>query len=246
MKGPEPVELCVRLQSIEQRDTARRAVRASDGDCATDAHHGSGIVHFEESVQDGDLGPVGLVRGGGLGVHGRDRRLDRVQTGVCLCRSVFRERDALGDERPVPEPAILVIQRNRSAVGVESSRPAGLGEQQKGEQSGRLGVGEQCAQGAREGDGLAGEIVADVRVPGRAREPLGEQQVDDSQDPAEPTREIALARRRERNTQRADPLLGAHDSLLGRRYRDQQRMRDLRGGQPGDEPEGERDPVLGA
>ncbi len=145
----------------------------------------------------------------------------------------LQDVDALGDHRGVPSGAVLLVQRNQLARGGVAGVPAGMVEQHQGEQAGDLGVCRADRVRGGRGDKLAGQ--AD-RLGGErdlAGEPLVEDQVqhvEHGPDVAGRVEPFA-----------ADRALGAGDPLRHRRLGDQERARDLRGGEPADSAQRQRD-----
>jgi hypothetical protein len=91
-------------------------------------------------------------------VDARDRRLDRVRAWLVDGHRSLGERRPLGDERAIPERAVLVGQQDHVAAGRCTGRPASLVEEHEGEQTVDLGVRQQLAQQAPQPDRLSREV----------------------------------------------------------------------------------------
>jgi hypothetical protein len=89
-------------------------------------------------AQGDDLGPVGLLDGRGVGVHGIDGRLELIGTGLLAARTAPEDRLTLGDQGPVPAGAVLLAEQDQGAVGPGSRPTPGLGQQQQRQQPGHL------------------------------------------------------------------------------------------------------------
>ena len=129
------------------------------------AEHGGGVLAHrvvgegDEVVVPGeDLRPVGLLGAGRVVVQGGDRGLDLVAAGALNGQRRLQDAHALGDLAGVPQAAVLVVERDDTALGVESRREAGVAEEHQREQPARLrflgGEGEL----AGEPDRLAGQV----------------------------------------------------------------------------------------
>ena len=73
-------------------------------------------------------------------VDGRDRRLELVLAHRALLHGAVEQGEPLGDQRPVPQRAILLGQRDQLAVGVGPRGAPGVDQQHQREQPGHLGV----------------------------------------------------------------------------------------------------------
>ena len=146
------------------------AVDVADRDRA--AEHGGGVlVHRvvgegDEVVVPGeDLRPVGLLGAGRVVVQGGDRGLDLVAAGALKGERRLQDAHALGDLAGVPQAAVLAVERDETALGVEARREAGVAEEHQREQPARLrflgGEGEL----AGEPDRLAGQVHPAGSVP---------------------------------------------------------------------------------
>jgi hypothetical protein len=80
-------------------------------------------------------------------VDGVDGRLDLVRPGLVAAQAGPHERLAFGDEPTVPGGAVLVRQQHEVSVGRDAGGPAGLGQQEQGQQAEHLGfVGHQLGE----------------------------------------------------------------------------------------------------
>ena len=115
-------------------------------------------------------------------------------------------------------------------------------EEHQGEDAERLGlVGHQLDEDAREADRLAAQLAPDERVAGRRRVALVEDQVDDPEDGLEALGEEVIRWDAVGDPGVADLLLGPDQALSQGRLRDEERPGDLRGRQPTQRPQGQRD-----
>src|SRR5699024_9314581 len=78
--------------------------------------------------------PVGVLEAGRLGVQRRDRRLDGETPGVLAAGGLLHQGQAFGDQVRIPSAAVLVLERDRDAVGILAGGGAGLGQQQQRQQ----------------------------------------------------------------------------------------------------------------
>jgi hypothetical protein len=116
-----------------------------------------------------------------------------------------------------------------------------MGQQQR-EQPQRLRlVGHQLGDDRGEPERLGAERAAHVSITGAARVPLVEDEVDDIEHGLETCGERFVGRHPERNVRGADLGLGARKPLRHRGLGHEERMRDLRGRQAAEQPQGERD-----
>ena len=142
---------------------------------------------MELAVEGGDLGPVGGVPRRGFGVERGDGGLHLERPGRAAAEGVVEHGGALGDGVAVPAGAVLALEADRSAVGVGAGRPAGVGEQQQGEQAvGLGGVRDQLDDEPGEADRLLAEIGAHELVAGRGDVAFGVDEVQHVQHAAEP------------------------------------------------------------
>ena len=209
--------------------------------------HRRRLVPGQLPVQGGDLAPVRHVRSGEgwARVAGRDGRVQLVGPGPPGGQRPGQQRLSLADEVPVPPAAVLLGQRHELPGPVQPGRPPRVGEQQQGEQPGRLRLpGEQRGQRAGQPDGLVAQLPADQLLAARRPVALGEDQVDHAEHRAEPPGQLLAPRHAERDPGLPDLPLGPHQPLRHRRLGDQEGGGDLRRGQPADAAQRQRDPRL--
>jgi hypothetical protein len=107
-------------------------------------------------AQSVSLGARGLV------VHGGDRGLHLVGPDRRRGQHRLEYGDALGHRGGVPEPAVLIGERDERAVVPRPRRPARLGEQHQRQQAGHLAVVRQLgAQQSGQPDRL---VVSSTRL----------------------------------------------------------------------------------
>ena len=148
----------------------------------------------------------------------------------------------LGDEPGVPAAPVLVGQEHHAPVGRGPGRPPGLGQQHQREQSQdfRL-VRHQRGQQPPEPDRLGAQVGAGQPVTGARRVPLVEDEVHHGQHGGQAAGQVGFARHAVGDPRVTDLALGPDETLGHGRLRDQERVRDLRGGQAAEQPEGQRD-----
>ena len=169
----------------------------------------------------------------------------------CLPPAAQRPGDQghpLGDQGLIPAAAILLGEGDQFPARAGARRAPGLGQQHQRQQPGHLGIaGQQPAQPAGQPDRLTGQIRAGQLVTLGRRVPLVEDQVQHVQHRAEPVAALRVAARPagwahgQRHVAGLDGLLGPADPLGHGRLGDQERRGDLRGGQPADRAQGQRD-----
>ena len=137
--------------------------------------------------------------------------------------------------------AVLVGQQHQLAVGGGAGGPPRLDQQHQGEQPHDLGfVGHQLGQDPAQADGLGAQLLADQGVAGAGRVALVEDQVDDGQHGPEPVREVGLVRDPVGDPGVADLALGPDQPLGHGRLGHQEGAGDLGGGEPAQQPQGQR------
>ena len=124
----------------------------------------------ELAVERGDLAPVGRVRG-----RGRSRGTRRSPPGPGTDPVGRAGARASSSRRPssiaarVPPRAVLLLERDQVAGGVDAGRAARVVQQHQREQAERLGlVGHELGERATETDGLGRELGADEVGAGRS------------------------------------------------------------------------------
>ena len=113
-------------------------------------------------------------------MHGGNGRLQLEPADVAVREHPLQDRDALGDQGPVPSRPVLVGEPNQIASLVGPARLPGTGEQHQRQGTGDLVmVGQRSVQLPGEADGLTGQRGIDECVTGGARVPLVEDQMQD-------------------------------------------------------------------
>ena len=115
-----------------------------------------------------------------------------------MAHRLVDQREPLGDQRAVPERAVLLSSSTIAPVGIEPRRRARVLQKQQRREPHDLGLGrEQPQQQPRQPDRLLAQRRADVRVAAARRIAFVEQQVDHRRDRAEPLGALDGARRLE-------------------------------------------------
>src|SRR5215472_1210400 len=228
---------------VEDGQAGSRALHHCHRDRPVGLDHRRGLVTAELSIEGCDLAPVGGGRVGSGRVAGGDGGLDLVRPRASGAQRLLDESDALGDRGAVPPAAVLVLQEDQAAGGVDAPWPSRVDEQQEREEAGRLGLlGQQLSQGASEPDGLLAQRGPDELLSRRRPVARREHQVDDPEDGSQPARERVGWRHPERDARLPDLAPGPDQALgHGRLGREECRC-DLRRGQPTHRAQGERDP----
>src|SRR5207302_424136 len=106
--GADRVEQVVagEVEIVDQRQRGCGAVDLGDRDRAVQRNDRTGGQCGELVVELQDLPPVRRGSGGGVGVHGVDRRLDLVRAGLVASEALPDEGLALGDEGAIPAGAV--------------------------------------------------------------------------------------------------------------------------------------------
>ena len=185
---------------------------------------------------------------GGPRVAGGDGGLERVRTqgAAELLRAPERGQAAL-DEDPVPARAVLVEEQDRlprRAGARPEARSLQLQERHETVDL-RLLRGEP-GQDAAEPERVLAERGAHPVLAGRRRVALVEDEVDDLEHRREPGGKVGAAGDVEGDARLGEGPLGPDDALGDRRRRDEERARDLLGGEAAEQAERERDARLGA
>ena len=244
--GPRRVEAVVVAEpvaeAVQQLQPGPRPVGHGHGDRPVEGHHRVAGHPFEQAVERHDLGPVRVGVAGRLVVDGGDGGLHLVLPHPPPAQRLGDEGHALGDEPPVPERPVLLGQGHQLAVGAGAARTPGVGQHHEGEQAGDLGVlGQGRPHRPGQPDGLAGQVGPSQVGTAAAGVALVEQQVEDVQHRPQPLVPLSGGREAERLVRSLDPGLGPADPLRHRRLGDQERRRDLAGGEAADRPQGEGD-----
>ena len=141
--------------------------------------------------------------------------------------------------------AVLVLEADRGAVGVGAGGPAGVGEQQQGEQAVGLGrVGKQLDDESGEADRLFAEVGSHQLVAGGGDVALGVDEVQDVQDAAEPFGQVLVGGHAVGDAGRLHLALGPHEPLVHRRLGGEEGPGDLGHLEAADGAEGEGHPGI--
>ena len=126
---------------VDERQTRRRAVAHRHRDRAVQLDHRGGVRSRQHVVEADDLRPVG--RGGGrrLGVHRRDRRLNRVRADPPRRQRPLHEPRALRDLIPVPQRAVLIVEQDQLARRRRARRAPRFVQQHQRQQPSASGSG---------------------------------------------------------------------------------------------------------
>src|ERR1700694_1342809 len=100
--------VALELEAVDESECRIRSLDLGDGDRAVERHHRARGDRLELVVQLQDLPPVRGSRIGGVGVHGVDRGLDLVWTGLVTLEALPHNGLPFGDEVAIPEAAVLV------------------------------------------------------------------------------------------------------------------------------------------
>ncbi|MEJ1938266.1 hypothetical protein WDZ92_49360, partial [Nostoc sp. NIES-2111] len=105
-------------------------------------------------VGEAGLGAVGLGGGGGCRMDGDDGGVELVGTGLFAAEGGLQDGEGGGDFVGVPESAILLVEGDEVALGVEAGIAAGVGGGGGG--VGNVDFGLVGGAGARYGGGAGG------------------------------------------------------------------------------------------
>ena len=191
----------------------------------------------QHRIEADDLAPVGDLGGRRLVVQGGDGGLDGVGGGRRLGpQRRLDQGQALGDQRGVPEAAILVLQQHDIAGGVDPGRAAGVVQQHQRQQAhDRPAPGQQGVQPAAKLDRLERQAAARVAGVG-----LGEHQVEHRQHPGDALVQQLRRRRLVGDAGGADLRLRPHQPLGHGLLGHQEGPGDGGRGQRADHPQGQR------
>ena len=175
-----------------------------------------------------------------------DRGLQLVRPRLAGPQGLGEQLLTLGDLRPVPARAVLVGQQDQVARRADPAAAARVGQQQQRQQPCHLGLARhQRGQRAGQPDRLVAQIAPDQGVAGRRFVARGEHQVHDAQHAADPPGPLVGRGEGQRDARLPDLAFRADQPLGHGRLGDQERGRDLRGGQPADRPQRQRHPDRG-
>ena len=224
--------------------TSRKPVRLAQPGAGTEdmadrdraAEHRGGVpahrvlCQRDEVVVPGeDLRPVGLLGARRVVVQGGDRRLDLVAARAPILRlhgeRRLQDANALGDLARVPQAAVLPVERDDPALGIEPRRHPGVVQEHQREQPAGLRLLRGEGELAGEPDRLGGKVHP-ARVARRVDE------VEHAQHDGEVAGLVQAAP--------AEGALGAADPLRHRRLGDVEGVGDLLGGEAADGAQGQR------
>src|ERR1700680_1928996 len=224
--------VAVEVKALDGTQRGCRALHLGKRNGAVERNDGGGGDRHELVVELEDLAPIRGTRRDPVAVHRVDRRLNLKRTWPITTQAFAHQRLALVDELPIPERAVLVGEQDEVAARRGTGSRTRLDEEHQRQQSDHLGfVGQQLCQQPHEPDRLRTQCASRE---GRARAcgvPLVEDQVHHGEDRAQPFGKLGFARDAVGNAGVANLALGAHQPLGHRRLGDQERARDLRGGE---------------
>ena len=152
------------------------------------------------------------------------------------------QRHALGDHRPVPPAAILIVEQHDAAPGIVARGGTGMLRQQERQQAHDLRLGrKQPQQQPRQPDRLIAQRRALLDGIAARRIAFVEHEIDHRRHRREPLAALHRARRLERHIRPGDGRLRPRDTLLHRSLRDEKGARDLLHRQPRNDAQRQRD-----
>src|SRR5207244_11564398 len=141
---------------------------------------------------------------------GVERGRDLVWTGLVAIEALADDGLPFGNEVAIPESTVLLSEQDEIAVRCRAGRTARLDQQHEREQAHDLRfAGHELDQEPSEPDCLSAQLIANQTVAGARRVTLVEDEGDDGEDSAEPTREGGLGRDRVWDPPARDLALGA-------------------------------------
>ena len=164
----------------------------------------------------------------------RDGCLQLIRTRSTNTQGSLDQRLALDDRFACPERAILRFEQHRTTVGRrETRRSTCIVQQHERQQPHHLRlVWHEVAQRATEANRLGGQLVADDRVAGGGGIAFVEDQVDHRQHGVEPLWQQVICWDLIRDSRVADLALGSREALSERGFGHEQRAGYLRGREP--------------
>src|SRR5580692_8808270 len=235
------------LKPVDGRQRYLWAVKLADRDGPVEGDDRRGVEADELVVEGDDLRPVGVAYVAGGGVHGVDRGQDLVTTrshpgGQALAHQPM----ALGDQRGVPGPAVLLAEADQFAARRNPGGAAGLDQDHQRQQPGHLTVlRQEGPDQAGEPDRLGGQVVAHRIRAGTGRQvALVEDEEEDGEYAGDAGREILGGRYPVRDASRLDLGLRAGDPPPHGALLHQEGSRDLGHGQATDHAQCQRHPGL--
>ena len=172
---------------------------------------------------------------------GRDGGLELVGPRSAQSKGGAEDISTLGDGRRVPQGAILVLEQDQIAVGIDPPGAPGIVQEHEGEQAQGLGlIGHQDREGAGEPDGFTAESLSYQVGARTGGVPLVEEEVQHGKDRSRAFQQLVGRRKPERYGGVPYLALGAHQTLRHGGFRHQERMCDLGGGHAGQGAQRER------
>ena len=169
------------------------------------------------------------------------------QAAIAACRRVRpagaaerlrpRERgEPAPDQQLVPARAVLIEQQDRLARGSDPGGRARCLDLHQRHEAVHLGLGRRkLGQDAAEPQRVLAQSGPHPVVAGGRGVALVEDEIDDLEHGREPCGQLLPAGHLEGHMRFGERALGAHDALRNRRLRDQERRRDLGGGEPAEQ-----------
>jgi hypothetical protein len=175
-------------------------------------------------------------------VHGGDRRLQREAPGRPTAQRLAHQGQPLADGVRVPLRAVLLLEQDQPAVGVDAGRTAGVGEQHERQQAGDVGVVRQeGVQHPGQVGGPLDQVAPDEVRAGGGGVPGREEQVHHREHRLDALRQLGDGRHAVGDAGGRDLLLGAGDPCRHRGLGHQEGASHLGGGQAADQAQGQGD-----
>ncbi len=189
-----------------------------------------------------DLSPVGGVGGPRVAVNGLYRSLDLVGAGLVALQAAPHDGLALGHEPAVPQATVLIGQEHEIATRAGAGGATRVHQQHQRQEAQDLRLlGHQVREDPFEANGLGAEVLAEQPIARGRGVALVEDQVHDGQHGAEAGVKVRRAGDPIRDLRVADLPFRPDESLGHRRLRDEEGARDLRGGEPSEQPQRQSD-----
>jgi hypothetical protein len=240
-----------RLIVGERRIGEQRLEEVKPGLRVRGKRHGRGTIDFDHrgrielgqrAVQGGDLRPLRCSRVGGLDMEGGDRRLQLESSGAAQLQCPMQGFQPFGDRRAVPEVPVLTVQGDVASLVIDACLVARVVEQHQRQQPPALCIfGHQLTEQSAQTERLGAELPADEFFAAGRGVALIEDQIDDLEDAADPSRQLLVLGDGVGDMRIGDFVLGPHDALAHRRLGHKESACDLAGRQAADCSEGESD-----
>src|SRR5207247_7786160 len=117
----------------------------------------------------------GLLDCRSVRVHGVDRGLELIRTGLVAAKALAEDRLTLLEQGPIPASAVLLAEQHEGTVGPRSRRATGLAQEQQRQQAGHLWL---VGHERRQDPGQPDRLRAEARF-GWAGQPGGVDELDD-------------------------------------------------------------------